>query len=88
MVRGANDGLVSNLALVLGVSATGVATHTVLATGIAGLLAGALQGHAMNDVMRRLVGQIGGSVTAMDCIVVGHREDGDAGGLSDRGLVA
>ena len=31
-----------------------------------GLLAGALQGHAMNDDMRRLVGQIGGSVTAMD----------------------
>jgi signal transduction histidine kinase len=31
-----------------------------------GLLAGALQGHAMNDGMRRLVGQIGGSVTAID----------------------
>ena len=30
-----------------------------------GLLAGALQGHAMNDDMRRLVGQIGGSVTAI-----------------------
>ncbi|GAC1405252.1 MAG: VIT1/CCC1 transporter family protein [Mycobacterium sp.] len=41
-VFGANDGLVSNLALVLGVSAAGVTTHTVLATGIAGLLAGAL----------------------------------------------
>jgi VIT1/CCC1 family predicted Fe2+/Mn2+ transporter len=41
-VFGANDGLVSNLALVLGVSAAGVATNTVLLTGIAGLLAGAL----------------------------------------------
>lgn len=41
-VFGANDGLVSNLALVLGVGATGVATSTVLFTGIAGLLAGAL----------------------------------------------
>jgi vacuolar iron transporter family protein len=41
-VFGANDGLVSNLALVLGISATGVSTHTVLATGLAGLLAGAL----------------------------------------------
>jgi vacuolar iron transporter family protein len=41
-VFGANDGLVSNLALVLGISATGVSTHTVLATGCAGLLAGAL----------------------------------------------
>ena len=41
-VFGANDGLVSNLALVLGVAATGMAPHLVLATGIAGLLAGAL----------------------------------------------
>lgn len=41
-VFGANDGLVSNLALVLGVGATGVPTSYVLATGIAGLLAGAL----------------------------------------------
>jgi VIT1/CCC1 family predicted Fe2+/Mn2+ transporter len=41
-VFGANDGLVSNLALVLGISATGVSSHTVLATGLAGLLAGAL----------------------------------------------
>lgn len=41
-VFGANDGLVSNLALVLGVGATGVSPGVVLATGIAGLLAGAL----------------------------------------------
>lgn len=41
-VFGANDGLVSNLALVLGVGASGVPTQVVLLTGIAGLLAGAL----------------------------------------------
>ncbi len=41
-VFGANDGLVSNLALVLGISAAGVSTGTVLVTGLAGLLAGAL----------------------------------------------
>lgn len=41
-VFGANDGLVSNLALVLGIGATGVSAATVLFTGIAGLLAGAL----------------------------------------------
>ncbi|MBA2390038.1 MAG: VIT1/CCC1 transporter family protein [Geodermatophilaceae bacterium] len=41
-VFGANDGLVSNLALVLGVSAGGAAGSTVLLTGLAGLLAGAL----------------------------------------------
>ncbi|MGP6171187.1 VIT1/CCC1 transporter family protein [Microbacterium sp. A196] len=41
-VFGANDGLVSNLALVLGIGATGVAPAFVLFSGIAGLLAGAL----------------------------------------------
>ncbi|MFJ2354952.1 VIT1/CCC1 family protein [Frigoribacterium sp. NPDC087798] len=41
-VFGANDGLVSNLALVLGISASGVANHVVLLTGLSGLLAGAL----------------------------------------------
>lgn len=41
-VFGANDGLVSNLALVMGIGATGVASSVVLFTGIAGLLAGAL----------------------------------------------
>lgn len=41
-VFGANDGLVSNLSLVLGVSASGVPNSYVLLTGLAGLLAGAL----------------------------------------------
>lgn len=41
-VFGANDGLVSNLSLVLGVGAAGVSQHTILLTGVAGLLAGAL----------------------------------------------
>ena len=41
-VFGANDGLVSNLALVLGIGATGVPASVVLFTGLAGLLAGAL----------------------------------------------
>ncbi|RRD42557.1 VIT1/CCC1 transporter family protein [Buchananella hordeovulneris] len=41
-IFGANDGLVSNLALVIGIGATGVGAATILATGLAGLLAGAL----------------------------------------------
>ncbi len=41
-VFGMNDGLVSNLALVMGIGATGVASSVVLFTGVAGLLAGAL----------------------------------------------
>lgn len=41
-VFGANDGLVSNLALVIGISASGASNRLVLLTGLAGLLAGAL----------------------------------------------
>lgn len=41
-VFGANDGLVSNFALVLGIAATGVSNEFVIITGLAGLLAGAL----------------------------------------------
>jgi VIT1/CCC1 family predicted Fe2+/Mn2+ transporter len=39
-VLGANDGLVSNLCLVMGVAGAAVAPHTVLLTGLAGLVAG------------------------------------------------
>jgi vacuolar iron transporter family protein len=41
-VFGANDGLVSNLALIVGVTGGGAAANTVLLTGLAGLLSGAL----------------------------------------------
>lgn len=41
-VFGANDGLVSNLALTLGIAATGTSHGMVVAAGTAGLLAGAL----------------------------------------------
>lgn len=41
-VFGANDGLVSNFALIMGMGGTGVGPTVVLLTGIAGLLSGAL----------------------------------------------
>ncbi|AKK03628.1 VIT1/CCC1 transporter family protein [Corynebacterium epidermidicanis] len=41
-VFGMNDGLVSNLALVLGIAGSGVSNHFILLTGFSGLLAGAL----------------------------------------------
>lgn len=40
-IFGMNDGLVSNLSLILGVAGAGVEPHTVVVTGFAGLLAGA-----------------------------------------------
>ena len=39
-ILGANDGLMSNLSLVMGVAGAAFSEHTVLITGIAGLLAG------------------------------------------------
>ncbi|MGZ3807525.1 MAG: VIT1/CCC1 transporter family protein, partial [Bacteriovorax sp.] len=39
-VLGANDGLCSNLSLVMGVAGAAVQSHTLLITGLAGLLAG------------------------------------------------
>jgi len=41
-VLGANDGLVSNLSLVMGVAGAGAEPKTILLTGLAGLVAGAL----------------------------------------------
>ena len=40
-VLGANDGLVSNFCLLMGIAGAGVPTHTILLTGLAGLIAGA-----------------------------------------------
>jgi VIT1/CCC1 family predicted Fe2+/Mn2+ transporter len=40
-IFGMNDGLLSNLSLILGVAGAGVEPHTVVVTGFAGLLAGA-----------------------------------------------
>src|SRR5438309_4464047 len=40
-VLGANDGLVSNLSLVMGIAGAAVAEKTILLTGLAGLVAGA-----------------------------------------------
>jgi VIT1/CCC1 family predicted Fe2+/Mn2+ transporter len=41
-VLGANDGIVSTASLVLGVAASGVASHNVLIAGVAGLVAGSM----------------------------------------------
>jgi vacuolar iron transporter family protein len=41
-VLGANDGVVSVASLVVGIAASGAAQHTVLLTGLAGLVAGAM----------------------------------------------
>ena len=62
-IFGMNDGLVSNLSLILGVAGAGVEPHTVIVTGFAGLLAGAFSMAAgeytsvasQRDLLRRQV---------------------------------
>ncbi len=62
-VFGVNDGLVSNLSLVLGVAGAGAESHALVVTGLAGLLAGAFSMAAgeytsvasQRDVLRRQV---------------------------------
>ena len=64
-VFGMNDGVVSNLSLVLGVAGAGVGQQTVLLTGFAGLLAGAFSMAAgeyisvasQSDLLRRQIEQ-------------------------------
>lgn len=41
-VLGANDGIVSTASLIVGVAAAGAASHDILITGVAGLVAGAM----------------------------------------------
>lgn len=57
-VFGANDGLVSNLALVLGVAGGGGSTAVVLLTGLAGLLSGALSMGAGEYISVRSQGEL------------------------------
>ena len=40
-VLGANDGIVSTASLIVGVAAAGAERHTILLSGVAGLVAGA-----------------------------------------------
>jgi len=62
-VFGVNDGLISNLSLVLGVAGAGAESHTLIVTGFAGLLAGSFSMAAgeytsvasQRDVLRRQV---------------------------------
>ncbi|RAV34696.1 VIT1/CCC1 transporter family protein [Corynebacterium heidelbergense] len=69
-VFGANDGLVSNLALVLGMVGSGASAHVVLVTGLAGLLAGALSMAAGEYV----------SVTSQQELLAANRPDPEAAG--------
>ncbi len=75
-VFGANDGLVSNLALVVGMSATGVSAGVVLAAGMAGLLAGALSMAAGEYISVR---------SARELLQASRLDPGSVRGLSDTG---
>lgn len=65
-VLGANDGIISTSALVMGVAAGGATASTVLATGIAGLVAGAMSMAAGEYVSVRSQADIEGADMARE----------------------
>ena len=82
-VFGANDGLVSNLALIFGVVGGGAASSAVLLTGLAGLLAGALSMGAGEFISVRSQRELlAASTPDMGTDEVVHRLDVDANELA------
>jgi hypothetical protein len=63
-IFGMNDGLVSNLSLILGVAGAGMPAGTVMVTGIAGLLAGAFSTKQYTSLPARSPGPAGGAGAA------------------------
>lgn len=82
-VFGANDGLVSNISLVLGVIGGGASSHTVLLAGLSGLLAGALSMAAGEYIsvssQRELLGASASAETVQASL---HQLDVDANELA------
>ena len=81
-VFGANDGLVSNLALILGIVGGGAASSTVRLTGLAGLLAGALSMGAGEFISVRSQRELLAASTPEAAHEVLHRLDVDANELA------
>ena len=82
-VFGANDGLVSNVALVLGVLGSGMSSNAILLTGISGLLAGALSMAAGEYVSVRSQAELlDASTPAPEVHTVLDRVDVDANELA------
>lgn len=83
-VFGVNDGLVSNLSLVLGIGAAGAGREVLLLTGLAGLLAGALSMAAGEYVSIRTQRELldGGGPSRLDTTALLALRHGDANELA------
>lgn len=83
-VFGVNDGLVSNLSLVLGIGAAGVGGDVVLLTGLAGLVAGALSMGAGEYISVRTQRELleGGGPSRLDASALLALQHGDANELA------
>jgi VIT1/CCC1 family predicted Fe2+/Mn2+ transporter len=69
-VLGANDGLCSNLSLVMGVAGAAINRHGILITGVAGLIAGACSmalGEWVSVTSARELAELEIRIEAMSC---------------------
>ena len=79
-VLGANDGLVSNLSLVMGVAGADLAPHAILITGLAGLLAGSCsmamgEWLSVNSARESYERQIGAEAAELDEVPDEEKEE-------------
>lgn len=80
---GAMDGLVTNIALIAGVGGGGVSRHTLILTGVAGLVAGAISmGLGEYTSVRTQNDQVAGEL-AKELHELHHNPDGEADELVD-----
>ena len=76
-----NDGLVSNLALIMGVAGAGVDREVILVAGIAGLLAGAFSMAAGEYASMRVQRELFGRLLHIEAHEIGTDPEGEATAL-------
>jgi vacuolar iron transporter family protein len=82
-IFGVQDGLVSNLALIMGVAGAGVSSRLVLVTGVAGLLAGALSMAAGEYVSMRTQRELFERLIHLEAHELGTDPEGETEELSE-----
>lgn len=82
-IFGVNDGLVSNLALIMGVAGAGVEPHVVVLAGIAGLLAGAFSMGAGEYISMRVQRELFERLLHIEAHELGSDPDGETRELAE-----
>ncbi len=76
-IFGANDGLLSNLSLIMGVNGAGVSNRTLVLAGVAGLLAGAFSMSAGEFVSMRVQREVFERLIHLEAHEIGSDPEGE-----------